>query len=377
MIIYNVFQYLLITIALVLIGYQLLLGLLALLPQRHKRSGRAAFNHSFLVVIHLRHKNQEILKTLYSLYSLVYPSNLFDLLIIADDYPEEIVKEARMFGAIVIEHNNQENKGKTDTLRWGLEQIGAWEEKYDAIVIIEPGGLVSGNFLEIMNYYLEGGSEILQSSNLKVAAPGRWRLKLMRTVGLLSTHINMLGRKKLGLGITLMGNGMCFRSKVLKNSSIDFLHTEDDLMSNISLLLKGVKVDFAPEAVVWSYLEDTPGKYVSDIISQKTGNIQIVKKYLSQFLNHTFIKRSLQDFDTLISLIMPSFLTLFLGTGVMAIINWGFWMLGAISISFFWVWLVLFCMTLIYLSIGVATDRAIFLDLSTSTDSRETVTSEY
>jgi len=347
-------------VAAILIGYQLLLGLLALMPQHEQRAEQVAFNHSFLLVIHLQNKEQEISKTLYSLYGLVYPWNLFEVLVIADYGTGNAANVARKFGATVLERESDQYKGRSDVLCWALEQIRLWEEKYDAIVVIEPGGLISGNFLEVMNQHLEEGSNILQSSNLKVLTSGPWRIKFAHTARLIYNHVNSLGRKKLGLDTRLMGNGICFKTKVLKNISMELSQTIDDFDDRMPLHMNGVRTDFAPEAIVWSQFYDSSGERQSH--KARDSQFQIVKKNVRHFINRFIDNKSLQDFDTLVSLITPPLKALFMGTTGMVIINWALWRFGNISASFFWIWITLLVMVTIYLLIGIATDRAFFLD---------------
>ena len=375
MIIYMIFQYVLITGAVIIIGYQLLLCILALLPQHGQKTEEAAFNHSFLLVIHLQNKEQEILKTLYSLYGMVYPANLFEVIVITDNCTASIAKLARKFGAIVLERSTREDKQRSNTLHWALEQVWLWEEKYDAVVVIEPGVLVSGNYLEVMNRYIEDGSEVLQSSNLNVKAQGPWRIRFMHTTRLINKHINMLGRKKLGLGTRLMGNGMCFKTQVLKNILENVSWTAGDLNGSVPLLMEGVRIDFVPEAVVWSYLYDSSVESNSDRGSPKSSQFQILKKHLKHSINHIIVNKSLQYVDTAISLITPSFSTLLIASGGMVVINWVLWILGTISASFFWIWLSLFGMVIFCLLIGIVIDRAIFFDLSS--DSKKNDNSDF
>lgn len=375
MTIYVIFQYLLISVAVILIGYQLLLGIFALLPQREPKINQAGagFNYSFLFVIHLRNKEQEIIKTLYSIYGLVYPANLFKLLVIADNCPEKTVEVVRKFGAIVLECNYTQGKGRQAIHQWAFEQINHWEKKHDAVVIIKPGGLISGNFLEVMNRYFQGGSDVLQSSSFKVNEADTWRLKFSRTVWLIYNHINSLGRKRMGLGTRLMKNGMCFKTRLLKKNDIELAQIIENSDDSLPLLMKGVRIDFAPEAVVWSTSYDSYFEVNLYKRKQESSQFQMAKKYLRHFVNRFIINKSFQDFDTIVGLLTPSLATQLIVTGGMVILNGVFWTLGSISATLFWLWLTLFAMLAIYMLIGVITDRTIFLDLNSDSPQKNNI----
>lgn len=364
MLFYKVLQYLLLSVAFLLIGYQLLLGVFSLMPHSEARKKQGGFNHSFLFLIHVNSPDQEIVKTLYSLYGLVYPSNLFDLLVIADNCPHKTVEDIRKLGTKVIERKYTGKTWEPGLLSWIVEQLKHWKEEYDAIVVIEPGVLISGNFLEIMNAYLQNGSLVLQSSSLNVPVSGAWKFKFSRTLLLNSNHINSLGRSKIGMGTRLVKNGTCFKISLLEKMPLELFRAINNEEYNLPLLMKGIRIDFVPEAVVWTTASNS---FLQFDLHKTERERRTIKKYLSHFVTHFVTHKSVQDFDTIVDSLTPSVRNQFIGTGTMTVINGALWIFAGISSSYFWLWLMLFTMVTLYLLIGLVTDRAICLAFNRDT----------
>lgn len=365
MIVYIIFQYLLIFIAFILVGYQLVLGICSLLPLREFRLKQGGFNHSFLFLIHLKdEEEQDVIKTLYSLYGLVYPSNLYDLLVITDSCSSNTVKVIRQFGVKVLQRHHGTNKWQPEIFHWVSRQLEYWEEKYDGIVLVEPGGLISGNFLEVMNDYLQNGSSVVQSSSFNILGNSFGRFKRNRNVLLIEEYIRSLGRKKMGLGTNLLGNGICFKMEIVKRYLKAFSQTIEDGDCSMMLMVKGVRIDFAPEALVWFPVHDTVKKLKSNKMDHKSSRFQRMKKYLKQFADRFAVHKSLQDFDTIIDLLTPSIAKQLWGTGGMIIINFLLWRGDTITAHLFLFWMIIFGMIIAFLVIEIVAEHAICLDFN-------------
>lgn len=358
MMIYEIFQYSLISIATILIGYQLILIMMALISKKNEPLD-TVYNRSFLIIIPSHNKGKDLAQTLYSLFGLMYPWNLYKLVILADNCTDNTVGIAQKFGLQVLErHNNDANQqGGNIALGWAFEQIWQWDEKYDAIVIIEPGSLVSGNFLKVMNHYIEKGSEVIKSSNLVLDRPKRWKTEVGRITHLLHNHVNPLGRKALGLNMSLSGNGMCYRSHLLNKYPIANNSMAEEWEYSLLLSLKGIHIDFAPEARVWYQLPGVSSKSELDYAQPIGVRYSIIKKYTKYFFIYFFTKRSIQLLEALLGFVTPHTLILFLGIlGILAI-NVILWTIGVVSELFVWVWLALYIMEGIYFCTVIVADR--------------------
>jgi len=202
-------------IAAPLLGYQLLLSLLA-----HNSEKLTSFetekNRKFAIVVPAHNEGKIIAKTIYSLSGLIYPKKNFEVFVVADNCTDNTAQVSRSLGTTVLERTNKDKTGKGYALRWAFDKILAKNDAFDAIIVVDADSLISGNYLEVMNYYLEQGSRVIQSSDLVLPNPGNWSIEATRIGFLLYNYVKPLGRKVLNFNMGLRGNGMCFSSEVLK-----------------------------------------------------------------------------------------------------------------------------------------------------------------
>ncbi len=360
MVLYKFIQYGLISIAILLIGYQLILVILALVSKKNE-SLNTEYNRSFLVIVPCHNRGQFLSKTLYSLSALIYPWNLSKLVVLADNCTDDTVEIAQKFGVKVLERHNNQQAGNNSSMEWALKQVRQWDEKYDAIVIIKTGSLISSNFLQVMNYYLEKGSEVIQSSNLLLAGSGRKKTELIHITHLLHNYMYPLGHKALGFNMHLSGNGMCFRSNILMKYPFGHHSIDKEREYNMFLRLKEIPTDFAPEARIWTPLQSVfPKSKLSYIFSKDL----CFHEYAKPFLKDILTKRPKRIIETLLGFITPSAAKLILGISGVLVINVILWVFGLISTLFVWIWLALAIMEGTYIFTGIVVGKDILTKLN-------------
>jgi len=334
-----------------LFGYQLLLSIFAL--KGKKINGFATtYNRRFVIALVAHNKEKIIAKTLYSLYNLVYPKNLYDVVVIADNCSDDTAKISRSFGSVVIERSESQEIGTGYTLRWAIDKIMDWDKNYDAVIIVNAESLVSGNYLEVMNYYLDKGSQVIQSSNLSFPQTGGWHNQINRLGLLLYNFVRPMGRKVLGFNTELRGNGICLSTELLRKIPWKTWSLKEEVEYGLMLLLHGVSIDFAPEARVW-------GKYSSNIPNfrrydcRQISRYPIIKKYAPKLLGAFFSEKALRHFDTFIDLITPSLKSTFSFVFLMCGLNVLLWKINWIPVQILWIWLMVAIVGVLHLIIGL------------------------
>ena len=352
MIIYEIIQYGLILLCGLLVGYQLMLGVAA--ARSDIEHGQLCSKHNtFLVLIPTLNGNEQALaKTLYSLSGLVYPKNAVQLAVITDHSHTESAIIAHKMGVEVWQWPEANGKKmELNSAKDFFALMGEREHQFDAAVIIQPNSLVSGDFLEIMNYHLQIGSDVIQSSNLLAGGDKSVKAKLSRVGSLFSNYLNPLGRRELGSDIRLLGSGMCFRKRILSQNPIAFTELMTGARYGLSLSLKNISIDFAPEARVWSTLSIENNDDIFGNDSYK-GKFSLFKEYFRPLINQFITTRSWRTLDILAELITPP-LRLFIGVTVaILIVNTLLNQLGYLSAAYVWIWLALLIMELSVLAIG-------------------------
>lgn len=352
MIIIEIIQYGLAAIAGFMLGYQMLLSFIALRGKK-KSDFSTARNRKFAIVLPAHNEEKVISRSLYSLSGLVYPKNMYDLIVIADNCTDNSAMIAKKLGAQVLERSNDKERGKGYALRWAFDQILDWDEEYDAVIVFDSDSLVSGNYLEVMNYYLEHGSKVIQSSDLVLPQPNAWSIEATRIGFLLHNYVKPMGRKVLGLEMGLRGNGMCFSTNVLRQIPWQAWSLTEDVEYGLILQLEGIEIDFAPEAEVLAQMPEQAKNAESQRRRWEMGRYPIIRKYTPKLLAAIFKKRSLKYLDILVDLVTPPLVNLLLFVLSMCLVTALLWGTGWIASSFFWMWVIIAGFGIIHLMVGL------------------------
>lgn len=357
MIILNIIFYAFFIFIAGIIGYQLLLGILAMNAGQHQSFETKKFR-KFAFVIPAHNEEKMVAKTIYSLNGLIYPKKMYDVFVIADNCEDETAKIASKLGAGVFERTDAENRGKGYALSWGFDKILQQESDYDAVIVIDSDSLISGNYLSVMNYYLEQGSRVIQSSDLVLPQPDNWSVEVTRIGFILVNYVKPLGRKILNLNMGLRGNGMCFDVSVLEKVPWKAWSLTEDAEYGLTLILSGEKIDFAPEATVWAQMPLKASNAVSQRSRWEFGRYQIAKKYTLEFLFLSLKKRSLKLFDVFIDLVTPPFVNTMILVSVLTLASFTLWLLDLTSLTYFIMWGSVLGAGILHLITGLYTAKA-------------------
>ena len=214
-----------------------------------RRSDRAAGTATRFAVLIPAHDEEAVIgDTLAALAALDYPTDLCSVHVVADHCTDRTVEVATAAGADVRE-NTSGSRGKGPALQWllgaVLDDAAASSRPIDAIVIVDADTVVAPGFLGAVAAQLEAGATVVQGQ-YRVRDPGASTATALRSAALaLRHHLRPLGRTALGGSCGLFGNGMAFRTEVLRTRAWSDHLTEDIELQN-ELLLDGVLVAYAP-----------------------------------------------------------------------------------------------------------------------------------
>lgn len=353
----DIIQIFLVLVIGTLILYQTLLGLFAFKVREVTHFDKTKKNR-FAIVIPAHNEEKMIAKTIYSLNGIVYPQSHYQIFVIADNCTDATADIARELGANVLERHNLQMKGKGYALRWGFDTIMKNEDPFDAFVVIDSDSLVSGNYLEVMNHYLNRGHRVIQSSDLVLPQPGNWSSESTRIGFLLYNYVKPMGRKYLGLNMGLRGNGMCFSTDVLRKVPWQSWALTEDLEYGLILILKGENIQFAQEACVWAQMPLQSTNAESQRQRWEMGRKEISKAYAGLFLVEALKRRSFKHLDVSIDLVIPPFVNTMMVVVLMVMINlfYGFLMLEKLYL--FWIWLAILAAGMMHLLLGLVLVKA-------------------
>lgn len=301
--------------------YLAFLTLLALLRRPRTFNNGNTGRRRFAILVPAHNEELVIEKTITSLKNIDYPRDLYDIVVIADNCSDKTAALSKESGVMVYERVDRVHVGKGYALRWCLDQIMRSQLSHDAFVVIDADTVVSSNFLSVMEAYLDEGAECIQCSDLVVPQPGTWSPEMTRVAFILHNYVRPLGKLSIGCSAGLNGNGMCFSRRMVETMPWNTYSRVEDLERYLSLALDGVKVQFAPEAVVHAIMPSTPKNAESQRRRWEIGRFPIIAKYAGPMITAALRKRSLMILEAFIDLITPAFLNLVEVSLAMFVVN--------------------------------------------------------
>lgn len=323
------FQFALAATAGLIISYRLLISVAALFGKEAEHR-TAEKNRKFAVVL-LARSDDSIARSLYSLSGVVYPKNLYDLIIVTDNLTNKSAQVAEKLGAIVLVADQQQTQKNTFNLPWVFERILSWDMqmRYDAVITFNADSLVAGNYLEVMNYYLEQGANVIQGGYRALPKQENWHTEIARIELLMQNFVMPLGNKMLGLSTTLKSNGTCFSTSILQKFAWQNLSQVSDLELGLLMQREGIALEFVPEAVLFVDAALEKG--------QRERHYQNNLKIIHQLLQKTAISLKMKIVSFILSTIPTVSKTMSFVFGMVAVsaITWS---IGITTSVFIWVW---------------------------------------
>ncbi|MEO8693046.1 MAG: glycosyltransferase family 2 protein [Acidimicrobiales bacterium] len=293
-------------------GYQLVLTAVA--GRRHSRGhDRTPLldrpQHRFLIVVPAHDEERLIASTVASMRRLDYPEDLVRIHVIADNCSDATAEIARAAGAEVHERVAPDKRGKGPALQWLLQRLWTRGDPHDAVVIVDADSTLSTNFLRVMDAKLAEGHRVVQAY-YAVRDPGTsWNVGLRYAGFAVRHYLRPLARTALGGSCGLYGNGMAFRGDVLRDRAWT-AHLTEDMELQLELLLAGIPVAFAPDAVVEAEMPATLAGARSQQQRWEQGRLDLARRYLPALLRAPRVRRRHQrvaQLDAAIDQVTPPF----------------------------------------------------------------------
>jgi cellulose synthase/poly-beta-1,6-N-acetylglucosamine synthase-like glycosyltransferase len=246
------------------IAYLCILSISALIVTRkRKRQGhneikalKKAAQTNFAILIPA-HNEEVILSTLLeSLTLLDYPQELYTTYVIADNCTDTTASLAQQFERVcVYERFNEKERGKGYALNWIWQQLE--DKQHDAYVVLDADSVVVPTFLSAMDHELAQGALALQACNTVLNVTESPSTALRWIALTLMNHVRPLGRNGIGSSSTLTGNGMCLSRTILARYPWQAFGIAEDYQYYLTLIQKGERVRYVPEAIVRSQMPVT------------------------------------------------------------------------------------------------------------------------
>ena len=320
-------------IAIIQSGLAFLVGYLVILTAASRRAspktqippGEPACR--FLIIIPAHNEERLLGETLANIARVDYPADLFSVHVVADNCSDQTAEIARSMGAVVHVRQNKELLGKGYALQWLLNRLWQDNSPHDALVFLDADSIISPNFFRVMAARIQRGEQVIQAYYAVRQPEQSWNGALRYAALAVLHYLRPQGRMTLGGSAGLKGNGMVFAAEVMKQYTWPASLTED-IELHMALLLKGQRVSFAPDAIVYGEMPNTLAQMHSQHMRWEQGRIEMARKYVPQLLNSSVRelkkgdkRKAFLQFDAVMEHLIPPFSILAGLTGLLLFAN--------------------------------------------------------
>ena len=258
----------------------------------------------FGIVIPAHNEELFLTRLIKSINEQDYPSYLFKAIVVADNCTDNTAKVGSENSALVLERNDLQHTGKGYAIKYTLEKINMNE--YDAIFIIDADSIVSNDVLNELDKALREGKNIIQCYNGVANPDESWFTRLLDVSRTLGNEVFHPAKQKLGLSSYLMGNGMCFSSKVLLKYGWDAFTIGEDWEYYARLIQEGETIAFANRARVYHQESSSLKQATSQRMRWSSGRFAIAWKHGVRLFFSNLLERNIKKIDASLPLLFPN-----------------------------------------------------------------------
>ena len=292
----------------ILFGLYLWILVIASIPSINNTSAQIN-NLNYAIAITAHNEEKVIGSTIKSLQQMDYPSQFFEIFIVADFCSDNTAQEARASGAICFERSEGERNGKGGALVWLFERIFFAGQHYDAVVIFDADTRVDPQFINHINHRLNQGAQVVQGKHVISNPKAGWYPAFAWSLMTIDNRYNNHSRQNLNFSAKHMGDSICFRSQVLRQLGWGEGLTED-YEFRLRLLLEDIRIQYEPKATGYGQAPLTWKDAQIQRIRWLKGVSDARQRYSKRLLLAGLKNRSLAQIDGALSSMVPSYTTL-------------------------------------------------------------------
>ncbi|RXP45137.1 glycosyltransferase [Lutibacter sp. HS1-25] len=230
-----------------------------------------------------------------------YPSNLYDVVIIADSFLEETLNELKTLPLKLIEVSFEKST-KSKALNKAMATL---TDKYDIAVILDADNLMEADFLKKINTSFEQGFIAVQGHRTAKNMNNSWAI-LDAVSEEINNHIFRKGHIVLGLSSAIIGSGMAFKYDFFKSlmSTVKAVGGFDKEIE-LKMLKDGYKIAYLNDAMVYDEKIQKAEVFGNQRRRWLSAQLHYFRKDFFSALKDLFLKGNIDYFDKAIQFIQP------------------------------------------------------------------------
>ena len=283
--------------------------------------------HQYAVIIAARNEQAVIEELIKSIKNQIYPKDLIDIFVVADNCIDKTAQIARNAGAIVYERNNQNFKGKGYALNFlfGIIAREHSNKNYEGYFVFDADNLLDENYIFEMNKYFDKGFNVITSYRNSKNYGYNWITAGYALWFLHEAEYLNNPRMILGKSCAISGTGFLIHSDVIRRNGgwKHFLLTED-IEFTISEVIKGEIIGYCGSAMLYDEQPTTFMQSWNQRLRWAKGFYQVFNRYGKEIFKCSFEreKQSFSCYDmmmTIMPAILVSITSLFVNSAFLAI----------------------------------------------------------
>ncbi len=292
-------------------SYQVVYLIISLF-NKPKKYPDAPKTKKYAIVVSARNEENVIGQLCDCIKNQDYPSELVDILLVADNCTDKTAEVAEAHGAKVYERFNDRLIGKGFALTELFEHINktVGYDAYDAYIVIDADNILEPNYITEMNKCFSAGNRVAvgyrntknYGENWISAGYGLWYLRETRQLHAV--------RNNLGLCSEVKGTGFLFSNDVIKRQGGWTQHLlVEDVQFTVDCVLAGEKIAYCHEAVLYDEQCAALKESWWQRMRWSRGYLQVLKRYALKMLGGFLRGKGFSHFDILMAMSPAFFIT--------------------------------------------------------------------
>lgn len=213
------------------------------------------------------------------------------LIVIADNCTDDTARVAQALGAMVVERNEPCLRGKGYALNYGLSFLE--NSPPSVVVIIDADCVLHPGSLDQLVYKAEVEQRPIQGVDLMTSSPEGSSLNqsVAEFAWLLKNFVRPLGLAVLGQPCQLMGTGMAFPWRLLRNTALAGEHLAEDMMLGVALALTGYPPVFCLSAKVTTHFPASEQAAITQRKRWVHGHLALIQSEVVRLIRMAIEKR--------------------------------------------------------------------------------------
>ncbi|CAD0009804.1 glycosyltransferase [Flavobacterium chungangense] len=230
-----------------------------------------------------------------------YPSDFYDVVIIADSFQNETIAALKTLPIIVIEVSFEKST-KSKALNKAMDALGS---DYDIAVVLDADNVMNTDFLKKVNAAFEYGFIAVQGHRTAKNTNNSWAV-LDAISEEINNNIFRKGHRVLGLSSAIIGSGMAFKYHYFKTLMATVTAVGGfDKEIELKMLKEGHKIVYLNDAVVFDEKIQKAEVFGNQRRRWLSAQLHYFRKDILSASKHLLLKGNIDYFDKAIQFIQP------------------------------------------------------------------------